>query len=168
MSDQLIFNTAVSDGIPTTLAALIAAQARHETGNYSHRFFTKGNNCFGYSYNPSSKWQIQGGDRADNGVPIAQYRNVQDSVHELTDWIKRRQKEGKFPKNLSTISTPTRYAQLLKNAGYYQAPLNVYTSGIVNALKRLPENVLKGITTGAPILLLILAGVAIYFLTKSK
>ncbi|HEX7904820.1 MAG TPA: glucosaminidase domain-containing protein [Chitinophagaceae bacterium] len=169
MSDQLIYSTALDDGMPALLSSFITGQARHETGNYTHRFFTLGKNAFGYSYNKLSKWQIQGGDRADNGVPIAQYRSVADSVHELTDWIKRRQKEGKFPKDLTQIRSASEYAMLLKKSGYYQAPLSVYVSGIVNALKKLPENIYKAIPPGGNIIvLLIIVGVAFYFLTKQN
>lgn len=163
-NEERIFNAAISDGMPEILAKIIVAQSKHETGNYKHRFFTKGNNAFGYSYNKNSKWQISGGDKADNNVPIAQYRSVEDSTHELTDWIKRRQKEGKFPKDLNLIQSASRYAQLLKASGYYQAPLTVYTNALVNHLKTLP----KTLSGGLPIFIILFISVAIILLTTQK
>ncbi len=88
-TEQKIYNAAARDGMPSVLASLLVDQSKHETGNYTHRFFTVGNNAFGYSYSAGSKWQLdKGGPNADNGVAIAQYASVEDSVHEITDWIK--------------------------------------------------------------------------------
>lgn len=129
--EQIIYTTARADGMPDALADLMVAQSKLETGNYSSRFFTVGNNAFGYSYQAGDKWQLdKGGPLADNGIPIAQYASVKDSVHELTAWIKRRQGEGKFPADLSTITTADQYATLLKNAGYYGASLSSYMAGV--------------------------------------
>lgn len=117
--DQLIYNTAVADGMPGPLASLQVAQSKLESGNYKHRFFTIGKNAFGYSYDKNSKWQLQkGGPNADNGVPIAQYATVEDSVHELTSWIKRRQKDGQFPKDLNVITTPLQYTIYLRHGAH--------------------------------------------------
>lgn len=135
-TEQLIYNTAVKDGMPggeNQLASFLVYQSKHETGNYEHRFFAVGHNAFGYSYNKNSKWQLdKGGPLADNGVAIAQYRSVEDSVHEITEWIKRRQAEGKFPKDLKSITTTDQYSTLLKNAGYYGAPLEQYATALKN------------------------------------
>ena len=158
--DQTIYDTAVADGIPDTLALFMVAQARHETGNYTSRFFTIGKNAFGYSYVPGAKWQLDlGGPNADNGVPIAQYASVQNSVHELTDWIRRRQAGGIFPQNLSNITTPQEYARLLKAAGYYQDTLQNYTNGLVNWLQQIGSNLFsaKGTTITAIIIILLVA-----------
>ena len=157
-NDQLIYETAVADGIPGTLALFIVAQARHETGNYTSRFFTVGKNAFGYSYVPNAKWQLDlGGPLADNGIPIAQYASVQNSVHELTDWIKRRQTEHIFPGNLEMIGTPQQYAQLLKNAGYYQDSLANYSAALVRWLQMIGGEIFanKGTAITAIIILLL-------------
>jgi hypothetical protein len=133
------YNTAVSDGMPPLLAKFMVAQSKHETGNYTSRFFTIGHNGFGYSYNPNSPWQLdRGGPNADNGVPIAQYANIQNSVHEVTHWIKRRQSEGIFPTDLRTIQTPGQYAQLLKNGSYYQDTVRNYANSLLRWFNSLP------------------------------
>jgi len=128
---KLIEDTAIADGIPKTLAMLIAAQSVHETGNFTSSAFTKDNNGFGYKYVEGAKWQVQDkGITSSEGDNYAKYENIEDSVHELTAWIKRRQAEGKFPQDLNTITNPDIYAKLLKNDGYYGDAESVYASGI--------------------------------------
>jgi hypothetical protein len=162
-NDELIYNTAIGDGMPETLALFMVAQARHETGNYTHRFFTIGKNAFGYSYVRGAKWQLdKGGPNADNGIPIAQYSDVRNSVHEITDWVKRRQREGLFPTNLGTIDTPDKYAELLKKAGYYGAPLDEYLNGIIAALRKIGTEIAS--PAGAATILLI--GLLLYAFRK--
>lgn len=146
--------------MPATLAKLIVAQSKHETANYTHRFFTTYNNAFGYAYVPGpDKWQLSTpGTNADNGQPIAQYASVANSVHELTDWIKRRVNEGKFPQNLSTINSGDQYAALLKGAGYYAGSQATYASRLNEwfaTLGNLAEN-------SAPYLLLAVLGFLAY------
>jgi uncharacterized FlgJ-related protein len=117
---ETIYKTALADGMPETLARLLVGQSRHETGKYSSKFVKKYNSLFGYSFDKNSKYQVPGGSLADNKVPIAAYTTLEDSVHEITDWIKRRQKKGQFPKDLETIKTPLQYATYLQNCGYFQ------------------------------------------------
>lgn len=157
--DELIYNTARADGMPDKLALFIVAQARHETGNYSSDFFTIGKNAFGYSFVSGAKWQLSTpGPMADNGEPIAQYSSVERSVHEITDWIKRRQNEGKFPASLSTIQTPEYYAQLLKQSGYFGAPLQTYTAALIGWLQQISHNLFRpeGASVGLLIIFLLL------------
>lgn len=157
--DQLIFDTAIEDGMPERLALFIVAQARHETGNYTHRFFTDYKNAFGYAWVAGNDvWQLPDpGTTADNGWPIARYGSVDRSVHELTSWIKRRQQEGKFPADLSQITTAEQYSSLLKSAGYYGASLATYTAGILRALENIGELVVR--SKGAAIGLIIVLAV---------
>lgn len=143
--DDVIYNTARADKMPERLAIFLVAQARHETGNYKSHFFTQGKNAFGYSYYAGAKWQLPTpGPIADNNAPIAQYSSVENSVHEITDWIKRRQAEGKFPQDLRTITSPYQYAELLKNAGYYGASLNSYAAALVNHLEEIADSINSG------------------------
>lgn len=174
-TEQTIYNTAAGDGMPSKLAEIMVYQSQVETGNYTHPFFTLGHNAFGYSYDKSSKWQLdKGGPKADNGVAIAQYAKVEDSVHELTDWIKRRQATGAFPADLNTITTPAEYVDLLKKANYYQAPESSYLAGIMTyfnaAVKNFAARVVKN--PDMPILLvaagLILSYGVFLFVNRKK
>jgi uncharacterized FlgJ-related protein len=162
-TEQIIYSTAKADGMPDQLALLIVAQSKHETGDYTSNLFKKYNNAFGYSYVSGAKYQLPTpGTIADNGKPIAAYANVQDSTHEITAWIKRRQKDGKFPKDLATITTATQYAQLLKNAGYYGASLTEYLNGLIRFYK---ANI-KPIALGTGII--IIAAIAFFLLTNEQ
>jgi uncharacterized FlgJ-related protein len=131
---QLIFDTALADGMPEAFARLIAAQAAHETGNFTSNAFLKNKNCFGYKYVKGGKWQAGAGITSTEHDPYAKYDSIENSVHELTDWVKRRQKEKKFPPDLSTVDTPVEYATLLKACGYYGAPVQEYITGLTHGL----------------------------------
>ncbi|MFD2921325.1 glucosaminidase domain-containing protein [Terrimonas rubra] len=143
MEDYKIYSQASANGMPDNICSFLCAQARHETGNYKHRFYTIGKNAFGYSYVKGAKWQLdKGGSNADNGVPIAQYASVENSVNEICDWIRRRQKEGKFTSNLANL-TLQQYCKLLKDNGYYQAPLSEYTNATLAHFNKLPADLKK-------------------------
>ena len=126
-------------GVPSTLADLMVAQSKHESGDYSSHIFISDNNAFGYSYVAGSPWQIGPGIVADNGQPVGKYATIEDSTSEIVDWIYRRVHEGKFPANLNDIDTPERYAQLLKAAGYYGDTIENYLEGLKRWYVRNPE-----------------------------
>jgi hypothetical protein len=149
-TEKTIYDTAISDGMPDILARMMVAQSKVESGNYKHDFFTKGKNAFGYSYDPNSHWQLdKGGRNADNGVAIAQYENVINSTHEITHWIKRRQNDGQFPKDLNVIKTPAQYARyLIDGAHKYYKPSreHEYILGIVFWMgSKMPAETVAGI-----------------------
>jgi uncharacterized FlgJ-related protein len=125
---QRIFKQAMAEGMPARLADLIAAQSQHETGNYTSGVFQLNNNCFGYKY-VGQKIATKGG-ASPEGDSYARYKSIEDSVTEITGWIKRRQAEGKFPEDLALIQTPEQYATLLKRSGYFGAPMNEYIKGL--------------------------------------
>lgn len=133
-ADKQIFDFAIKFGLPVNMAVLLVAQARHETGNYTSQFFTKYNNAFGYSYVAGGKYQIAAGPIADNKKPIAAYSSLENSVHEIVDWIYRRVAEKKFPANLTTIASAEQYANLLKASGYYGDTSANYISGLLRGL----------------------------------
>jgi uncharacterized FlgJ-related protein len=126
----LIYATAMNDGMPDQLARLILAQAKHETDDFTSNAFIKNNNCFGYKYVPGGKWQTGAGITSTEKDPYAKYKTIEDSVHELTDWIKRRQFGKKFPADLNEIKKPVDYATLLKNCGYFGDTLHNYIQGL--------------------------------------
>ena len=165
--DKLIYDTAINDEMPHPLAVLIVGQARLESGNYLHKFFTIGKNAFGYMYDKNSHWQIAPGGIADNKARIAQYESVTDSVHELTSWIKRRVKDGQFPKDLSTITTPGQYANYLRNGSHVYGGLSTvdYRDGIAARLKLAGQGIstAKSVPAMGSIGLLLLLIIVSYF-----
>jgi len=130
----LIYATAMNDGMPDQLARLILAQAKHETDDFTSNAFIKNNNCFGYKYVPGGKWQTGAGITSTEKDPYAKYKTIEDSVHELTDWIKRRQFGKKFPADLNEIKKPVDYAVLLKKCGYFGDPIKNYIDGLTHFL----------------------------------
>jgi len=127
---SLIYATAFSDEMPAFMCSLIEAQSKHETGNYTSNAFLKNNNCFGYKYVKGAKFQVAPGITSTEGNPYAKYASIENSVHELCAWIRRRQKEKKFPEDLNVITSPDQYARLLKFCGYYGDPLKNYINGL--------------------------------------
>lgn len=150
-------------GLPPVLASLVAAQAAHETGNFTSNIFRSFNNAFGYTYVPGSLYQVGAGTLADNNMPVAAYNSIEDSTREIIDWIYRRIAEGKFPADLTTIKTPEQYAQLLKQSNYYTDTLSNYAAG----LKRYFVNVVTDIAD-SPVKLFTLLALAygIYWIYK--
>lgn len=131
-----IFNAAISgndmnEGLPENIAKFMVEQSAHETNGWTSNFFVNNNNCFGYSCDGGSKWQNGcSSGLADNGVKVGNYDTIEDSTQEIVDWIYRRVKEGKFPSDLTSITTSDQYATMLKNAGYYGASKDVYANGL--------------------------------------
>lgn len=135
---QIIFNTSRADGVPLELSELIVSQARHETGNFTSNVFKNDNNAFGYKYVPGARYQVS------KGTPIgdwyyAKYQSLEDSTHEITAWIKRRQSEGVFPADLRLIKTAEQYASLLKQANYYEDTVSNYLEGLKRWLRSMPN-----------------------------
>ena len=162
-TDERIFNELQSEGIPQILATIIVAQARHETANYTSNVFKSCNNCFGYGY--------VGQNTARSCLPkpeggtYAGYNSIEDSVRELVLWIRRRQAEGKFPKDLSAIVTPDQYATLLKNSGYYGDSITNYANGLIYWLQQIGDT-LSTTKTAATALVLILLALGLYHWRK--
>lgn len=134
-----IKSIATSDGMPEKLALLIAAQAAHETGNFTSEVFIENNNCFGYKRVEGAIWQEDAGRMSPEGNAYAKYATINNSVHELTAWIRRRINEGRFPA-IDQITSGFQYAQALKSCGYYGDTVENYARGLHNALNRYTDH----------------------------
>jgi hypothetical protein len=134
--DQRIYNQAIADGMPHSLAVLIVAQARHETGGYTSSVFKLCNNAFGYKWVGQS---LADGScsMSPEGDAYARYSSIEDSTHEITQWIRRRQNSGVFPADLSSISNGNEYASLLKSAGYFGDTISNYANGLLYWISRI-------------------------------
>lgn len=163
--NQATKGTANNKGLPPVLSSLLVAQAAHETGNFTSNFLKKYNNAFGYSYFPESVYQSGAGTVADNGQRIATYANIEESTKEIIDWIYRRVREGKFPSDLFTITTPDQYAQLLKSANYYGDTLQNYSAGLRRFFTAVQSELEK---PPAKIFTLIALGLVFYWILKKK
>ncbi len=125
LTSQRIYNTSIADSMPEFIADCLVGQSKFETANYTNKHCKESNAYFSYMYYPQSKWQVPGGGSiADNHAKVAKYKCLEDSVHEMTSWIKRRQNTGKFPKDLNEIKTVNQYAKLLQDTGFFQGWAN--------------------------------------------
>ena len=115
------FNTTIKKlflnaGFTDAFSSLAAAQAVHESGNYSNTAFIKFNNPFGYKHYSGSKWQKKDsqGNVSTEGDNYAAYDSIENATNELIDWWKRRASGGSYCKGgnapvLSNIDTPKKY-----------------------------------------------------------
>jgi len=152
-----IYAKAYADGMPALLASFIVYQAAHETANFSSNVFLSCNNINGY------KWIGQSTAagpclRSPEGDYYAKYNSIEDSVHEQTLWIRRRQAEGKFPANLNDITSIEQYAQLLKNCDWYGDTVAHYTAGLYTWMNYLGNYFMTaaGAAAGGSVLLAII------------
>lgn len=123
---QTIYNTARAAGFPSALSAFMVAQARFETANFTSSVYLKCLNCFGYKATGSApKCTL-----SPESDYYKKYGSIAESTNEVVAWIRRRQGEGKFPKDLTTIATVDQYAALLKTSGYYGDSVANYTAGL--------------------------------------
>lgn len=151
---QIIYNTLRGDGIPDPLASFVVAQARHETGNFTSNVFLQCNNAFGYK----AVYGALECSQAPEGGSYEYYPGgVQDSAHEISRYLYRRQADGSFP-SLSSITTLEQYASLLKSVGYYGASLYEYQSGLARWFKQYGSAIGLGS--------LFLVGLGIFLLSK--
>jgi uncharacterized FlgJ-related protein len=153
-----IYDQARAEGMPPALAALIVAQARHESANFTSNVFRKCGNLFGYKAVYSAPKCIL----SPESDYYKKYNAIADSVKEVTDWIKRRQREGRFPADLRAVDTPEVYARLLKQSGYYGAPESEYSNALARWLQPYPEK------KGSGFIFLGLAALATYGLWKKR
>ena len=156
--DTQIYNTAKKSGFSDALSRLIVAQARHETGNYSSNVFRACNNLFGYKF-VNGKWQAASCVNAPEGGKYARYNSVSDSVNELIDWLRRREREGRI--DTSAITNSAEYATALKKSNYYTDSVRNYQKGLDLALNKI--KIVAGTGLG-----LVLLAAGIYFYTRSK
>lgn len=149
--DTEIYNQAIKMGVPPVTAKLIVAQARHETGNYTNNAM-KYFNAFGYKWVGQKKWAIGPANTSSEGDKYAAYKNVADSTGELVDWLKRRQTEGKLI--IANLTDSTKYANALKSANYYGAPVSEYVKGLTAALKKIA--IVAGTGTAAALVVVLM------------
>jgi uncharacterized FlgJ-related protein len=138
--DQEIYDGAIKGGAKPSLATLLVAQARHETGNYSNKQTKVNNNLFGFKYSPNSKFSKKG-NISPEGDPYAKFDTVGDAIQEyVIRWMGKNAKNGgtrlqEF--NAIQPNDTTTYANKLKGYGYYGAAVSEYIRGLNSALTRI-------------------------------
>ena len=103
------------------LAEMLAAQAAHETGNFTSRIFSENNNAFGMK---ASTRDYDFGERYGHAL----YLSIGDSVKDILEYLSDRMKPLKEIANMSI----SEYALYLKSVGYFEDTVQNYTSGLMS------------------------------------
>jgi len=127
--ETTIRDTAAQMGMPTNMQYLLVAQAKFETANFTSNVFKTNNNLYGYKRVAGAKYQIGLGLISPEGNNYADYATLEDSVKEVCAWIRRRQNEGKFPADLTTLNADS-YAALLKPTWKFGITAESYANGL--------------------------------------
>jgi hypothetical protein len=143
--DQIIYDTAISQGYNTESARYVVAQARLESANYTSNVFKNNNNLFGMSYagqNLATKGTIKPVNERDakcrktgicaNANYYAKYADVKDAIIDRLVRYGGRTINQVTPKMLKDSTTPEQYARLLKLRGYYTASQTQYAKLLRN------------------------------------
>ncbi len=135
---NIIVAHCLQKGKPLQLSKLIACQSAFETENWTNNNYLLNKNGFGYKRFVGSSHQLLGGGiKSTEGDNYAAYATFNHSIDEICAWIDRRQKQGTFPRDLTTIQFPEQYALLLKQCGYYGGLERDYARGIEKYLEKL-------------------------------
>lgn len=122
-TDQKIYAAAIAQGLSPTIAAIVVAQARYETADYSSNVYKQNNNLFGYKYVGQALAvqgsPVPGSEQSTGPKYYAKYATVEDSVKELVQWIRRRVDGKQF--TMQELTTPEGYA-----AGFGRLPYRFF------------------------------------------
>lgn len=119
-------------GATEEMARVIMCQAAHETGFWTSNVWEHSNNMFGMKIHSR---KVKGkNDNSLNYKGYATYTHYTGSLEDIVDWLKRH-------KLFNKITSIPDYAAAIRAKGYYEASLEEYTKGMLNAYKRLyPES----------------------------
>jgi predicted hydrocarbon binding protein len=103
------------------LSELLAAQAAHETGDFTSRIFSENNNAFGMK---ASTRNYESGERYGHAIYLSLGDSIKDMLEYLSDKIKPL-------KEIAEMSI-SEYAIYLKSVGYFEDTVQNYTSGLMS------------------------------------
>jgi LPXTG-motif cell wall-anchored protein len=174
--DQMIYDTAISQGFNPKAAKLIVAQARFESADYTSNVFKNNNNTSGIKFigQPNA---VQG-TLSPEGNYYAKFNTIQDSINDKIVRLYNITMGGVTPKQLKDSTDVNDFANKLKKRGYYGSTpygTSQATSDITNYANGLKAKLLKinviefiknNITTLG--IGLILIGIGGYYYLKNK
>lgn len=126
---QEIFRTVLECGYDSTMAKLLVAQSRHETGNWKSKLSRKANNVFGM-HKAKKNTRAIGVMVAEKGNRFAMYATVEDSTLEALEWLSKKDCPFKFKNS-------NEYAKWLKSKGYYEDSVANYSNALKAHLKHI-------------------------------
>lgn len=136
--DKEIIGAVINSGYGIEIGTIIAAQARHETANYTSKLCRNSNNFFGMKVPTKRKSPYIIGasilstpPRNEGKTPYASYNSAGDSAKDLIHWLEYSKTD------FSAIKTPKAYAAMLKRKGYYGAPQSEYEKSLISKMKKI-------------------------------
>lgn len=150
-------------GASPAVVPFLMAQVAHETGTFASRVFTDNNNASGIMFinNPTrQKNATRGRAFPRNEWPSADRPLYYANFATLKDWaVDYLRIIGKAPQTATNL---TQYATLLKNRGYYTAPLATYAKALEAHYSRLRKaGLLDNIASTSAKILPIIIGVIV-------
>lgn len=142
-----VLSTAASAKIPFYAQKLVAAQAMHESANFSSNVYQKNRNAFGMKM-PSVRKSpyIQGAGTAapasEGATPYASYATLEDSVKDVLHLY------AYNGVNWSAIKSPADFAAWLKQKSYYGGDQLAYTAALSKWMETMSDILEPVIVTG--------------------
>jgi len=126
MTTRLYKYLTETKGLDGEQARTIISQAAHESDFWRSPVFKNSNNMFGIkTHNRTVEGKRQS---AYNGYTT--YKDIEGSLNDIIDLLRLRY-------SLKAAYDVFAYALILKERGYYEAPLKEYVGGMLNAYKAL-------------------------------
>lgn len=148
--DQQIYVIATAMGFNKQSAALIIAQARLESADYTSNVFKNNLNAFGMKFvgqtyatkgtpAPESERSAQCNNTGvcKNSDFYAKYQTPTDSVRDVITRLYSKNIKGVTPDQLKNANTPEKFAELLKQRGYFGVTAKQYATGLKSKLKKI-------------------------------
>lgn len=125
--DLLIQKIVQGNGYSPAMARMIAAVARHETGNYKSPLFLNHNNFFGMK---AAKKRPHYQDYVAKGnLGYAGFNSPANSVRDFVMYLNY----VGYPWHFDSV---TDLVETMKSHGYFEAPLSEYINGVERALPK--------------------------------
>ena len=124
-NDLLIQKILRDNGYSANMAAMIAAVARHETGNYQSKVFKTLNNFFGMRF--PRKRETTALYESDSKYSV--YADRADSVRDMVLYLDALN----YPFNFHSVSG---LVKAMKANGYFEDSIENYTRGVEAALEK--------------------------------
>ena len=117
--DRIIIQQAQRNGFTPQASEYIAAQARHETANYTSELFRELNNVFGMKLPRVRPTKAKPSGVTSEGSEAARFNSIRDAVDDLSLWFDYN-RLGKAYRSIDA------YVSALKQKRYFEAPYMLY------------------------------------------
>jgi hypothetical protein len=114
----------VQRGFRFDTAVFIAAQAVHETGNFTSHIYKENNNLFGMKL-AAIRPTTATGENYDH----ATYKSIEDSIQDYIYWSNF----VGMPKSFNSVKI---FVDYLKRKSYFEDTIENYLAGVLSALKK--------------------------------